>query len=166
MTTRVRFAPSPTGYLHIGAARSALFNYLYARKRRRKISSANRRHRPRAFDRRIDALDSRRLRMARARDPTKKSFFNPTTPKNIAPPRSNFWQKAKRIGISRRKKQPTDKNIKADDCRTRARRIKAKKICATIRIAICRKKNPTRRAASGRAVCDSSESRRNGQNEF
>lgn len=31
MTTRVRFAPSPTGYLHIGATRSALFNYLYAR---------------------------------------------------------------------------------------------------------------------------------------
>ncbi|HKV33678.1 MAG TPA: glutamate--tRNA ligase [Pyrinomonadaceae bacterium] len=32
MTIRVRFAPSPTGYLHIGAARSALFNWLYARK--------------------------------------------------------------------------------------------------------------------------------------
>lgn len=32
MTVRVRFAPSPTGYLHIGAARSALFNYLFARK--------------------------------------------------------------------------------------------------------------------------------------
>src|SRR5437868_9845048 len=31
MTVRVRFAPSPTGYLHVGAARSALFNYLYAR---------------------------------------------------------------------------------------------------------------------------------------
>lgn len=29
---RVRFAPSPTGYLHIGGARSALFSYLYARK--------------------------------------------------------------------------------------------------------------------------------------
>ena len=28
---RVRFAPSPTGHLHIGGARSALFNYLYAR---------------------------------------------------------------------------------------------------------------------------------------
>lgn len=28
---RVRFAPSPTGYLHIGGARSALFNYLFAR---------------------------------------------------------------------------------------------------------------------------------------
>lgn len=34
MTIRVRFAPSPTGYLHIGAARTALFNWLYARKKR------------------------------------------------------------------------------------------------------------------------------------
>jgi glutamyl-tRNA synthetase len=32
MSIRVRFAPSPTGYLHIGAARTALFNWLYARK--------------------------------------------------------------------------------------------------------------------------------------
>src|SRR6266481_7939797 len=32
MTIRVRFAPSPTGYLHIGAARSPLFNWLFARK--------------------------------------------------------------------------------------------------------------------------------------
>jgi glutamyl-tRNA synthetase len=31
METRVRFAPSPTGYLHIGSARTALFNYLFAR---------------------------------------------------------------------------------------------------------------------------------------
>lgn len=30
-STRVRFAPSPTGYMHIGGLRSALFNYLYAR---------------------------------------------------------------------------------------------------------------------------------------
>lgn len=29
---RVRFAPSPTGYLHIGGARTALFNYLYAKR--------------------------------------------------------------------------------------------------------------------------------------
>ncbi len=29
--TRVRFAPSPTGYIHIGNARTALFNYLYAK---------------------------------------------------------------------------------------------------------------------------------------
>ncbi|MCP5142944.1 MAG: glutamate--tRNA ligase [Gammaproteobacteria bacterium] len=32
MTVRTRFAPSPTGYLHVGGARTALFNYLYARK--------------------------------------------------------------------------------------------------------------------------------------
>jgi len=30
-TVRTRFAPSPTGYLHIGGARTALFNYLFAR---------------------------------------------------------------------------------------------------------------------------------------
>ena len=32
MTVRTRFAPSPTGFLHIGGARTALFNWLYARK--------------------------------------------------------------------------------------------------------------------------------------
>ena len=31
-TVRVRFAPSPTGYLHIGGARSALFNWLYCKR--------------------------------------------------------------------------------------------------------------------------------------
>jgi glutamyl-tRNA synthetase len=31
MPTRLRFAPSPTGYLHVGGARTALFNWLYAR---------------------------------------------------------------------------------------------------------------------------------------
>ncbi len=32
MTVRVRFAPSPTGYLHVGGLRTALFNWLFARK--------------------------------------------------------------------------------------------------------------------------------------
>ena len=32
MTVRVRFAPSPTGFLHIGGVRTALFNYLFAKK--------------------------------------------------------------------------------------------------------------------------------------
>ena len=32
MTPRLRFAPSPTGYLHVGGARTALFNWLYVRR--------------------------------------------------------------------------------------------------------------------------------------
>ena len=32
MSVRVRFAPSPTGYLHIGGARTCLYNYLFAKK--------------------------------------------------------------------------------------------------------------------------------------
>jgi len=31
-SVRVRFAPSPTGYLHVGGARTALFNWLFARR--------------------------------------------------------------------------------------------------------------------------------------
>ncbi|MCH8992914.1 MAG: glutamate--tRNA ligase, partial [Acidobacteria bacterium] len=31
MTVRVRFAPSPTGYLHVGGGRTALYNWLFAR---------------------------------------------------------------------------------------------------------------------------------------
>ena len=30
-SVRVRFAPSPTGFLHIGGARTALFNWLFAK---------------------------------------------------------------------------------------------------------------------------------------
>ncbi len=31
MSVRVRFAPSPTGYLHVGGLRTALYNFLFAR---------------------------------------------------------------------------------------------------------------------------------------
>lgn len=37
MTVRVRIAPSPTGYLHIGTARTAIYNYLFARQRGGKL---------------------------------------------------------------------------------------------------------------------------------
>ena len=32
MTVRTRFAPSPTGFLHIGGVRTALFNWLFAKR--------------------------------------------------------------------------------------------------------------------------------------
>jgi len=32
LTVRVRFAPSPTGFLHVGGLRTALFNWLFAQK--------------------------------------------------------------------------------------------------------------------------------------
>ena len=34
---RVRFAPSPTGFVHIGSLRTALYNYLFAKKNGRRI---------------------------------------------------------------------------------------------------------------------------------
>ncbi len=37
MTVRVRFAPSPTGYLHIGGARTCLYNYLFAKAMKGKL---------------------------------------------------------------------------------------------------------------------------------
>ncbi|WP_456454950.1 glutamate--tRNA ligase [Thermovibrio sp.] len=37
MSVRVRFAPSPTGFMHVGNARTALFNYLFARHHRGKF---------------------------------------------------------------------------------------------------------------------------------
>ncbi|TYB33239.1 MAG: glutamate--tRNA ligase [Flexistipes sinusarabici] len=37
MSTRVRFAPSPTGHLHVGNARTALFNYLFAASKKGKF---------------------------------------------------------------------------------------------------------------------------------
>ena len=45
VTVRVRMAPSPTGLLHIGGVRTALFNWLYARHAGRRVPAADREHR-------------------------------------------------------------------------------------------------------------------------
>ena len=61
MTVRTRFAPSPTGSLHIGNVRSGLFAYLYARPQSGHIHSAHRRHRSRALDQGVARRDSGRI---------------------------------------------------------------------------------------------------------
>ena len=45
MSVRVRMAPSPTGFLHIGGVRTFLFNWLFARGARRRVPAADREHR-------------------------------------------------------------------------------------------------------------------------
>lgn len=42
---RVRFAPSPTGALHIGGVRTALYNYLFAKQHNGDMIPSNRRYR-------------------------------------------------------------------------------------------------------------------------
>ena len=59
--------PSPTGTMHIGTARTALFNWLLRPRARRKVPSQDRGHRPRAFHPRSDAGDPRRDDVARSR---------------------------------------------------------------------------------------------------
>ena len=66
-TPRLRFAPSPTGALHIGGARTALYNWLAARHGGWRAGAADRGHRPRALDRGERRADPRRAALARAR---------------------------------------------------------------------------------------------------
>ena len=57
MTVITRFAPSPTGYLHIGSARTALFNWLYARRKGGKfLLRIEDTDRARSTDEAIDAI--------------------------------------------------------------------------------------------------------------
>ena len=63
---RLRFAPSPTGHLHVGNARTALFNWLLARGQRRDVRAAHRGHRSGAVHARVRAHDPRRPALARA----------------------------------------------------------------------------------------------------
>ncbi len=65
-----RFAPSPTGFLHIGGARTALFNYLFARKNNGKfLLRIEDTDRERSTDAAIDAIikgmEEHKLKQAR-----------------------------------------------------------------------------------------------------
>ena len=64
---RVRFAPSPTGALHIGGARTALYNWLAGAGIGRDAGPPDRGHRPRALHPRERRADPRRAELARAR---------------------------------------------------------------------------------------------------
>ena len=67
MTVRTRFAPSPTGYLHIGGVRTALFQLAVRERAGRAVHSADRRHR-RAAERGGSACaDPARAEVGRAR---------------------------------------------------------------------------------------------------
>ena len=60
-----RFAPSPTGHLHVGGARTALFNWALAQPSRRPLPAAHRRHGRRALHRGRGGGHPRRPRLAR-----------------------------------------------------------------------------------------------------
>ena len=62
---RVRFAPSPTGSLHVGSARTALYNFLYARHLRRHHGPAGGRHRSQTVDHRSRRQHHQRPEVAR-----------------------------------------------------------------------------------------------------
>ncbi len=68
MSVVTRFAPSPTGFLHIGGARTALFNWLYARGRGGKMllrieDTDRERSTQAAIDAILDGLDLARHRL-------------------------------------------------------------------------------------------------------
>ncbi|MFN6964633.1 MAG: glutamate--tRNA ligase [Pyrinomonadaceae bacterium] len=111
MTVRVRFAPSPTGYLHIGSARTALFNYLFAR------------HVGGKFLLRVEDTD-----LARSTDESTRSILEGLAWLGLAPDEETIFQSdnadkhraaARRlleVGRAYRdftpKKQTSDKNVK------------------------------------------------------
>ena len=97
MTVVTRFAPSPTGFLHIGGGRTALFNWLYARRHGGKMllrieDTDRERSTKAAIDAIIDGLDLARPRLGRRRR-------LPVLPRR-APPRGGRTAPRRRQGLS------------------------------------------------------------------
>ena len=93
---RTRFAPSPTGYLHIGGARTALFNFLFARHNGGKfilrIEDTDReRSTPEAIKAILDAMTGS-VSIGTKGHFTRRSAIRSTRKRS-----SSFWPKVKRI---------------------------------------------------------------------
>lgn len=80
-----RFPPSPTGYLHIGRARTALFNYLYARKNRG------------SFIFRIEDTDK-----ARSKDKYEKDIIESLKWLGLSHDNQEIWRQSERTAIYRK----------------------------------------------------------------
>ena len=83
---RVRFAPSPTGYLHVGGLRTALYNYLFAKNSKGKfilrIEDTDRnRYVPGAVENLISTLAGQELNMMK--DPIKEENTDRTCNQNV-----------------------------------------------------------------------------------
>ena len=112
MSVRVRMAPSPTGFLHIGGVRTFLFNWLFARGQRRRVPAADREHRHEPRGRRVGRADPALAALARDRLGRRRR------------PSSSTGSSAasRRRGASSRRATPTRTRARsASGCRTRAR---------------------------------------------
>ena len=101
LAMRVRFPPSPTGALHIGNARTALYNWLLARGARRRARAAHRGHRSRAFDARERRARSSTRSTGSASTGTGGRSTSPRTPP-ATPRSSSSCSPAARVPLDRR----------------------------------------------------------------
>ena len=160
MTTRVRFAPSPTGYLHIGSARTALFNYLYAK------------HVGGTFLLRIEDTD-----LARSTEESTRSILEGLEWLGFAPDeeivyQSNNADKHRAVALKlleegKAYRDFTPKVEHTGDVKAAIQeRAREDKNLRDNQYRDLSKQEIRRTRGERRTVCDSSESRRNGENEF
>jgi glutamyl/glutaminyl-tRNA synthetase len=95
----VRFAPSPTGYLHVGGARTALFNFLFARHHRgtfilRIEDTDQKRYQPEALAEIFTSLKWLGLQWDEGR------ISNPSVPRSTAAMPASFWPRARLTAVS------------------------------------------------------------------